>query len=80
MRAIKVISLGWGVQSFTLLAMVAEGELPMIDVAIHADTHYERSLTYKLQKKYIPIFKNKGIRIELVDESYSAECSGYCFI
>ena len=57
----KVISLGWGVQSFTLLAMVAEGELPMIDLAIHADTHYERQQTYRLQKKYTPIFKSKGI-------------------
>jgi hypothetical protein len=34
------ISLGWGVQSFTLAAMVALGELPPVDVAIHADVHF----------------------------------------
>ena len=30
----KVISLGWGVQSFTLAAMVALGELEPVDYAI----------------------------------------------
>ena len=43
----KVISLGWGVQSFTLAAMVALGELEPIDVAIHSDTTHDSVLTYK---------------------------------
>ena len=39
------ISLGWGTQSFALAAMSALGELPPVDVAIHADTGYERAAT-----------------------------------
>ena len=42
----KTISLGWGVQSFTLAAMVALGDLEPVDVAIHADTTHEASGTY----------------------------------
>ena len=42
----NAISLGWGVQSWTLAAMSALGELPRVDVAIHADTTHERSNTY----------------------------------
>jgi len=37
----KSLSLGWGVQSFTLAAMVALGDLEPVDVAIHADTTHE---------------------------------------
>ena len=36
MPVMKIISLGWGVQSFTLAAMVALGELEPVDFAIHA--------------------------------------------
>ena len=31
----RVISLGWGVQSFTLAAMAALGDIPPVDAAIH---------------------------------------------
>jgi hypothetical protein len=47
MRKLTVISLGWGVQSWTLAAMSALGELPPIDYAIHSDTTWEREETYK---------------------------------
>lgn len=40
------ISLGWGVQSWTLAAMSALNELPRVDAAIHADTTHERGATY----------------------------------
>ena len=43
----RVISLGWGVQSFTLAAMVALGELEPIDAAIHADTTHD-SVLYRI--------------------------------
>ncbi len=43
---LRVLSLGWGVQSFTLAAMSALGELPPVDYAIHADTTWERQHTY----------------------------------
>lgn len=35
---LRVISLGWGVQSWSLAAMAALGEIPRVDYAIHADT------------------------------------------
>lgn len=37
---LKVLSLGWGVQSWTLAAMVALKELPPVDYAVHADTRH----------------------------------------
>jgi len=39
---LRVLSLGWGVQSWTLAAMIALKELPPIDYAIHADTTHPR--------------------------------------
>jgi hypothetical protein len=35
---LKYLSLGWGVQSFTLATMIALEELPPVEFAIHADT------------------------------------------
>ena len=48
---IKAISLGWGVQSFTMAAMVALEELEPIDFAIHADTTHERVGTYQFAER-----------------------------
>lgn len=48
----KVLSLGWGVQSWTLAAMVALGEIEPVDYMIHADTTHEASWTYKHAKKW----------------------------
>jgi hypothetical protein len=42
-NSLKVLSLGWGIQSFTLAAMVALGELDPLSFAIHADTTHETS-------------------------------------
>jgi len=42
----KILNLRWGIQSFTLAAMAALGELEPIDAAIHADTTHERNATY----------------------------------
>jgi len=38
MAKLIVISLGWGVQSFGLVAMSALGVLPKVDYAVHGDT------------------------------------------
>ncbi|KKL22079.1 hypothetical protein LCGC14_2439070, partial [marine sediment metagenome] len=51
---LRVLSLGWGVQSWTLAAMIALKELPPIDYAIHADTTHEMSNTYALAAKWTP--------------------------
>lgn len=43
----KVLALGAGVQSTTILLMACKGDLPKPDVAIFADTGWERTNTYK---------------------------------
>jgi len=62
----KVISLGWGVQSFTLAAMSALGELEYVDAAIHADTTFESSLTYDFAKRWTPWLKDRAVKIVTV--------------
>lgn len=65
----KVISLGWGVQSFTLAAMVALGELEPVDVAIHADTTHDSVLTYAYVKKWTPWLGERGVRVATVNDA-----------
>ena len=62
----RIISLGWGVQSFALAAMSALGELPKVDAAIHADTTYERSETYDFAEKWTPWLEERGVRVVTV--------------
>lgn len=68
----KVISLGWGVQSFTMCAMSALGELEPVDVALHADTSSERQATYEFVEKWTPWLVQRGLRVVTVrDDSVS---------
>jgi hypothetical protein len=62
----KAISLGWGVQSFTLAAMVALGDLEPVDVAIHADTTHEASGTYSFAARWTPWLEDRGVRVVTV--------------
>lgn len=62
----KAISLGWGVQSFTLAAMSALGELEPVDVAIHADTTHETSGTYSFAARWTPWLENHGVHVVTV--------------
>ncbi len=62
----RVISLGWGVQSFALAAMSALGDLPPVDVALHADTGHERSETYKFAKRWTPWLEARGVKVKTV--------------
>jgi hypothetical protein len=64
----RVISLGWGVQSFTLAAMAALGEIEPVDAAIHADTTHERQLTYKFAKKWTPWLEERGVKVVTVSD------------
>ncbi len=63
----KVISLGWGVQSFALAAMSALDVLPKVDVAIHADTTFERSGTYEFAAKWTPWLEERGVKVVTVE-------------
>lgn len=64
--SLRVISLGWGVQSFTLAAMVALGDLPPVDFAINADTGWERSHTYRFSEKWTPWLEAHGVQVVTV--------------
>ena len=75
----KILSLGWGVQSFTLAAMSALGELEPIDAAIHADTTHDSVLTYKFAAKWTPWLEARGVNVitvraddtEVIDRKYN---------
>lgn len=70
---LKVISLGWGVQSWTLAAMVALGELPPVDYAIHADTTWERGHTYEFAKQWTPWLEEHGVKVLTVQAKRAHE-------
>lgn len=46
-RPIRALSLGAGVQSTTIALLAKHGEIPPIDVAVFADTQWERKATYQ---------------------------------
>ena len=60
------LSLGWGVQSWTIAAMVALGDLPPVDLAIHADTSYEAAGTYAHAAKWTPWLVERGVKVVTV--------------
>jgi 3'-phosphoadenosine 5'-phosphosulfate sulfotransferase (PAPS reductase)/FAD synthetase len=62
----RIISLGWGCQSFTLAAMIALGELEPVDYAIYANTTHEFSGTYEFAKKWTPWLEEHGVRVVTV--------------
>jgi len=63
---VKIISLGWGLQSWTMAAMVAMGELQPIDVALHADTTWERQATYEFAEQMTTWLEQRGVRVVTV--------------
>lgn len=62
----KIISLGWGIQSFTLAAMSALGEIEKVDLAINADTTHERQATYEFAKRWTPWLQEHGLNVVTV--------------
>jgi hypothetical protein len=60
-----ILSLGWGVQSFTLAAMSALVELPHV-VAIHADTTHETTATYAFAERWTPWLIAHGVEVVTV--------------
>jgi hypothetical protein len=63
---LTVLSLGWGVQSWTLAAMSALGKLPKVDYAIHADTTWEREQTYTFAEQWTPWLEEHGVKVVTV--------------
>lgn len=62
----KILSLGWGIQSFTLAAMSALGELEPVDAVIHADTTHESRLTYEFADRWRFWLEERGINVVTV--------------
>ena len=57
------LSLGWGVQSWALAAMIALGYLPPIDIALHSDTGHEARGTYDHARKWTPWLEERGVPV-----------------
>lgn len=62
----KILSLGWGVQSFTLAAMSALGDIEHVDFAIHADTNHESALTYAFRGRWTKWLESMGVSVVVV--------------
>jgi len=67
MAALKIISLGWGVQSWTLAAMVTLGELEPVDFVIHSDTGWEREATYQFAAQWGRWLESRGVKLVTVE-------------
>ncbi len=51
---LRILSLSWGVDSWTVAAMAALGAIPPIDYAIHIDTGYERAASIDFARRWHP--------------------------
>jgi hypothetical protein len=60
---LTILSMGWGVQTWTLAAMVALEEHPRPDYIIHADTGHERAATYDFARQWTPWLGEHGLDV-----------------
>jgi len=63
---LNIISLGWGIQSFSLAAMAALDELPRPEACLFADTGYEQAATYAFAAKWTTWLEAHGLRVVTV--------------
>ena len=63
---LKILSLGAGVQSTTLLLMSCKGELPKLDCAIFADTGWEPKAVYEHFDWLKPYAESCGIPVHVL--------------
>lgn len=61
--ALRVLSLGFGIQSTALAVMAALGDIPPVDAAIFSDTGWERELTYQVVDFYVPWLRARGVPV-----------------
>lgn len=62
----RVLSWGCGLQSTTLAAMSALGELDRLDLVITADTGWERQVTYDIRAWYTAWLQEHGLTVHVV--------------
>lgn len=65
-RTFRVLSLGAGQQSSAILLMSAAGMLPKLDLAVFADTGWEREVTYQHLDRLTERAEAAGIPVERV--------------
>lgn len=66
MTTLRVLSMGWGRQTWALAAMMALGELPRVDFIVHADTTHEHAATYAFRSKWEPWLTAHGLTVVTV--------------
>tara|TARA_Y100000310_G_scaffold133778_1_gene132761 strand:+ start:103 stop:885 length:783 start_codon:yes stop_codon:yes gene_type:complete len=59
--------MGWGVQTWTLAAMMALDEHPRPDHIVFADTHHEGQATYAFAQKWTPWLGERGLDVVTVE-------------
>ena len=74
---LKILSLGWGVQSWTLAAMAALGEISMPDYAVHADTTHEMQGTYSHAAQMTPWLEERGVKVRTVQATQNYVMDGH---
>jgi hypothetical protein len=63
---LRILSLGAGVQSTTLLMMMIEGEIQKADHAIFSDTGWEPKAVYEHLESLKPLMEKAGIQFHIV--------------
>ncbi len=63
---LTVLNLGWGVQSWTLAAMMALDAIPRADYLVHADTTHERAATYAFRDRWESWLGEQGLKVVTV--------------
>ncbi len=69
----RIISLGWGIQSIALAVLSAVGELPKADFAVFADTGFEVEQTYAVARDLTPRLESHGIRVVTIRSNFSPD-------
>lgn len=67
MGTLKILSMGWGVQTWTLAAMMALDEHPRADFVVFADTHHEGQGTYQFVRQWAPWLGEHGLTVVTVE-------------
>jgi hypothetical protein len=68
-KGLSVLSMGWGVQTWTLAAMMALGEHERADYIVFADTHHEGQATYEFRAKWEPWLGEHGLDVVTVESN-----------
>ena len=75
--ALRLLSLGAGVQSTTVLLLACEGEIPRFDVALFADTGWEPRAVYANLDRLAAHAERHGIPVRQVSAGNIRRLSRY---